>query len=309
MSTTAASETPASPATELTTAVATAGRIALASTVRIGRDGRGSGVIIEGGLVLTNAHHLRDKTVQVTFADGRVAQAEVRGVDADGDLAVVAPDPAVVSAGAPLAGLAWADEAPAIGAFVVAAHGAGRISFGIVAATGQSFRGPRGRRIIDGFEHTAPLPRGASGGPVVDLTGALLGLDTNRTEAGYQAISSTPALRERVARLATGTDVERRSLGIALAPNDTAGRVRRAAGLPEIDGLLVRGVAEGSPAGAAGLREGDVLVARGADRIALRTIDDLHRALDEVGESGMILHVVRGVEERTVTVTFPSSSV
>ena len=58
------------------------------ATVAIGRDRRGTGVVIADGRVLTNAHNLRDRTTQITFADGRTAQAEVLGADPDGDLVV-----------------------------------------------------------------------------------------------------------------------------------------------------------------------------------------------------------------------------
>ena len=62
------------------------------ATVAIGRDRRGTGVVIADGRVLTNAHNLRDRTTQITFADGRTAQAEVLGADPDGDLVVVGVD-------------------------------------------------------------------------------------------------------------------------------------------------------------------------------------------------------------------------
>ena len=86
-----------------------AARAALAATdrsvVRIGRaPGRGCGVVVGDGFVLTNAHNLRDRTTEVTFADGRAVQAEVAGVDPDGDLVVLAVD----TADAPP--LAWADH-------------------------------------------------------------------------------------------------------------------------------------------------------------------------------------------------------
>src|SRR5947207_8752007 len=56
--------------------------------------GRGSGVVVAPGRVVTNAHNLRGEDVSVTFADGRVESGEVAGLDADGDLAVIAVDTA-----------------------------------------------------------------------------------------------------------------------------------------------------------------------------------------------------------------------
>src|SRR5919205_946323 len=72
-----------------------------------------------------------------------------------------------------------------------------RTTLGFVSATGRSFRGPRGRRIRGSIEHTAPLPRGSSGGPLVDTDGRLLGLNSVRREGGL--ILAVPA-DERLAR-------------------------------------------------------------------------------------------------------------
>src|SRR4051794_17901404 len=82
---------------ELQLAVTTVAERLDAATVAVGRDRRGSGVVIATGQVLTCAHNLRDRTTEVTFADGRQAQGEVLGVDADGDLAVLEVDTAGVA--------------------------------------------------------------------------------------------------------------------------------------------------------------------------------------------------------------------
>jgi S1-C subfamily serine protease len=79
---------------ELSGAIATVAERVGTSIVSVGRDGRGSGVVVGDGQVLTNAHNLRGGEITVTFADGRSVRGEVRGVDADGDLAVVAVDTA-----------------------------------------------------------------------------------------------------------------------------------------------------------------------------------------------------------------------
>src|SRR3954454_22769137 len=77
---------------ELAAAVAAVTGRVDTSTVSVGRNRRGTGVVIANGQVLTNAHNLRDRTTQITFADGRTGQAEVLGVDGDGDLVVLAAD-------------------------------------------------------------------------------------------------------------------------------------------------------------------------------------------------------------------------
>jgi serine protease Do len=110
-----------------------------------------------------------------------------------------------------------------------------------------------------------------------------------------------PARSTLIDDLAAGHSVTRPHLGVALAPAEVAARLRRSVGLPERDGLLVRGVEPDSPAARAGIAEGDLLVAVG--ETPLRSIDILHQALTTATTS-LGLTVVRGSEERTVEVTF-----
>ena len=268
------------------------------SVVGIGNRWRGgSGIVLEDGLVLTNAHNLHGDEVSVTFADGREAEAEVRGVDADGDIAVLAVDTGSAPA------LAWTDGAAAAGDAVVALGNGGgrgaRATFGFVSGIDRSFRGPRGRRVRGAIEHTAPLLPGSSGGPVVDASGALLGINTNRLGGGfYQAIAADASLRERVTALGRGETPSRRRLGVGLVPSRVASHLRRAVGLPDRDGLLVREVEDDSPAAIGGIAEGDLLVAVGG--AAISSADDLYDAL--AGEGPLEITLVRGAEERTVTV-------
>src|SRR5215210_1529600 len=156
------------------------------SVVGLGRGwGRGSGVVIDAGRVLTVAHVLRGDEVAVTFADGQTAHGRVAGADADVDIAVVAVD----TGDAPP--ITWEPDAPehvTAGAPVLALANPGgsglRTTFGLVTSTGRAFRGPRGRRVAGSIEHTAPLPRGSSGGPLVDREGRLLGLNAIRRDGG-----------------------------------------------------------------------------------------------------------------------------
>ena len=267
--------------------------------------GHGNGVVVASGRVLTNAHNLHGEQPAVTFPDGRRASATIRGANVDADLAVLAVDTGDVTP------LGWpegeVDLVPGRAVFALSnPRGRGpRVTFGLVAAVGQRFRGPGGRSIHDAVEHTAPLPRGSSGGPLVDADGTLLGLNTHRRGEGfYLARPASPELRSRVDSLDAGEAVTRPRLGIAVAPPELARRLRRAVGLDERSGLLVRNVDEDGPADRAGLQRGDLIVTVDGD--PLRTSDDLFAALDTVATGGeLTLGVVRGAEERTVTVTFP----
>ena len=275
------------------------------SVVGIGqRWGVGSGIVLGDGRVLTNAHNVRGDHVTVTFADGRTAEGTVAGHDVDGDLAVIDVD----TAGA--AALPWADGAGAeLGQPVVALSNPGgrglRVTFGFVSGVERTFRGPRGRRITGSLEHTAPLLPGSSGGPVLTAGGQLLGINTNRLGEGfYLAIPADEALRGRVDALARGESAAPPPrLGVALAPGHVARRLRRSVGLPEIDGVLIRGVEDDSPAAQAELAQGDLIVAAAGRPV--RDPDDLFEALQAVGSAGSIqLTVVRGPDERTIEVTF-----
>ena len=230
------------------------------SVAGLGRGwGRGSGVVFARDRVLTNAHVLRGPDVALTFGD-RVVHGRVAGIDRRRDLAVVAAD---TGEAAPLPP---APEPPALGAPVFALADPGgrglRVTHGHVAT--------RPGRVI---EHTAPLPRGASGGPLVDEQGRLLALNTARLEGGF--IVALPFDAVRAEALARGEEARRPLLGVALD--------RR---------MVVRAVKDASPAAAAGIRPGDRLVALG-DR-PLRSLDEL---LDAVEAGGRLrLSVVRNGE-------------
>jgi serine protease Do len=252
--------------------------------------------------VLTNAHNVRGSQVTVTFADGRTAEGTVAGHDIDGDLAVIETDTG------PAAALAWATTAPGTGTPVFALANPGgrglRVTFGFVSGIDRSFRGPRGVRITGSLEHTAPLLPGSSGGPVLDASGQLLGINTNRLGEGfYLAIPADEALRGQIDALARGESVRPPQLGVAIAPGHVARRLRRAVGLPEAEGLLIRDVSEDSPAAHAGLARGDLIVAAAGQ--PTRTADDLFGVLRASAPGGSIeLTVLRGTEERAVLVTF-----
>jgi serine protease Do len=266
--------------------------------------GQGSAVVVGDGLVLTNAHNVHGQEVPLTFDDGRTVTAQVRGIDVDGDLAVLAVDTGGVSP------VEWADGsgAVAVGLPVFALANPGgrglRVTLGQVSSVGQSFRGPRGRRVSGSVEHTAPMAKGSSGGPVVDAAGRFLGINTNRLGEGfYLALPADADLRSRVDALGRGESASRRYLGVGLVPGRAARNLRRSVGLPDRDGVLVRVVDDDGPAGRAGLRQGDLIVEAGGNPVT--SVDDLHAALDGLADDATLrLGVVRGAEELSVAVTF-----
>jgi len=263
-----------------------------------GRRAAGSGVVLGKDRVLTNAHNLTGDEITVTFPDGRTAPATALGVDIEGDVAVLE-----VATNGDKA-IEWSDGAPGIGAPVFAVANPGgrglRVTFGLVSGTERSFRGPRGRKIGGSIEHTAPLLPGSSGGPIVDESGKLLGINTHRLGEGfYLAIPADEALKQRIDALGKGESPKRVRLGVAIVPSHIARRLRRAVGLPEADGLLVRGVDDDSAAAKAGLVQGDLITK--ANGRTLESADDLFTAI--AGGGDVELTILRGTEERTVKVS------
>jgi S1-C subfamily serine protease len=277
------------------------------ATVAIGRGGRGTGLVIGPNRVLTNAHNLRDETTTVSFGDGRSVAGRVVGADPDGDVVVLEADTADTPA------VVWADDAPSTGDAVFGVARAGgrlRVTFGLITAVDAAFRGPRGRVVRGAVEHCAPLARGSSGGAIADAEGRVLALNTHRAGPGfYAARPADAAFRSLVERLAAGESVTRRSLGVALAPAHVARKLRRAVGLPDREGVLVREVVADSAAARSGLVRGDLVVA--ADGREVTDVDVLHEVLDTLGVAKpLVLGVVRGSEELQLTVSFgePASS-
>jgi serine protease Do len=269
----------------------------------VGINDRGCGIVVADGLVLTNSHNLGSAAAVVTFADGRQAEATLAGADVEGDLAVLrvdtadSPPFAVADVGAQLGDVVFALSRPGGRSL--------RVTTGTVSSVDRPFRGPRGSRIAGGLEHTAPLPRGSSGGPIVDAAGRLVGINTHRVDAGfYVALPSGAELHRFVERAAAGEVATRRSLGVAVVPPEAARRMRAAVGLPPVEAPLVRGLDENGPAGRAGLRRGDQILRAGD--VAVATVEDLQRALADAG-STISLRILRGTDEIDVLVDFEST--
>ena len=278
-----------------------------AATVGVGRGWRvGSGVVIGADRVLTAARHAGDATTTISFVDGRTEKGSVIAADRDLGVAVLEAPTGDVEP------LEWVPEGfePAIGTPLVALANPGgrglRATVGFVSATDRTFRGRRGRRLGEAIEHTAALPRGSAGGPLVDLEGRLVGVNFLRSQGGLIVALGAGSLRDVVDRLGRGEEVHRPSLGVAVAPPWVARKMRRAVGLPEREGLLVRAVEEGSAADRAGVERGDLIVGAGGSPVD--GIDALHRSIDEAAGGNVGLTVVRGVDEHELGVELAAAS-
>ena len=299
----------------------------------LGRWGRGSGVVVAPGLALAaphrrgprphhhgphghgpfghrgprGPHHDDERGLIAVFPGGTAVEAEAAGIDPATGLTVLRLDTSGITP------VTAATGEPRIGDPVLALGNPGgrglRVTPGYIASEPRPLEGPGGRPGAAGIEHTAPLPRGASGGPLLDAGGALLGVNLIRPGWGLiLAVATGADIAARAAAVATGDVPRPRTLGVALAPSHVARRLRRAVGLPEADGVLVRAVDDGSPAQAAGLGDGDLITAAGGAPVT--DIPALARAIDATPADGrLVLSVLRGTELREVVVDLAATPV
>lgn len=270
------------------------------------RSGSGSGfVITPDGFAITNSHVVNGQPeLQATTADGDRLAARVVGDDPATDLAILR----LAASELPYSQLGNSDGLR-VGQMVIAIGSPlglqSTVSAGIVSALGRSLRAKDGRLIEKVVQHTAPINPGNSGGPLVDSRGRVIGINTAIIAMAQGLGLAVPAATaEWVLRevLAHG-QVRRRQLGITATVTPLPRQLVRQLDLLGSSGIEVLSVLPDSPAAAAGLRPGDVIVSL-ADRV-VETLDDLHRLLSMMpGEQPISLEVIRG--EELVNVLVPA---
>ncbi len=270
-----------------------------------GPGGTGSGfVIAPDGYVLTNSHVVHDASrFEVTVADGRVFSAILAGEDPETDLAVIRID------ASQLARARLGDSRSVRAGQIAIAIGSPfgfhqTVTAGVVSALGRSMRSQSGRLIDNVIQTDAALNPGNSGGPLVNSSGEVIGVNTaiiHPAQGICFAIASNTA--EFVAAWLIKEGRIRRSwIGVAGQNVAIHRRVIRFHRLAVDHGILVAGFEPGSPASRAGLREGDIIVAFEGEPVS--GIDDLHRHL--VGAAIGIpaeITVIRHTEKLNLTVT------
>lgn len=218
-----------------------------------------TGVIWSPGVVVT-AHHTvqREERISVTLADGTAVGATLAGRDATTDLAVLRLESDV---GRPIA---RAEPGTArVGQIVLALGMPGpsvTAAFGVVSAAGGEWRTWHGGRIDQHIRLDIAIYDGFSGGPAIDASGRMLGLNSSGL-ARASAMTIPLATIERVAGLLLASGHVRRGyVGLGVQPVRLPAGLVRGHALPREAGLMVVSIEEGGPAHAAGVALGDVIV-------------------------------------------------
>jgi len=270
----------------------------------------GSGFIVSpDGYIVTNNHLIQGAngsgtvdTVTVTTTDGREYTARIVGRDETSDLAVLKID------GRNLPYVRWGDSTKArVGDWIVAIGNpyglGGTVTAGIISAL---HRGITGVGAYDRYIQTdAAINMGNSGGPMFDLSGNVIGINSALISPTGASVGIGLAIPAELAKpvidsLMKGQRPQRGYLGVGLQPLDE--NLAPSLGLPKDSGEIVRSVVAGGPAARAGLQQGDVIVrVNGQPVTPTQTVSYLV-ANTPVG-SRIPLEVIRGGRRQTVTVT------
>jgi len=245
------------------------------------RQGKGSGSIIDGrrGLVLTNNHVVQGATqIQVTLPDKRTFPGEVVGTDPYGDIAVVR----IKGQNLPQVALGDSDRVEP-GATAIAIGNpfgfANTVTVGVVSALGRELDAPGGFKLENLVQTDAAINPGNSGGPLCDVHGRVIGMNTAIIPYG-QGIGfavAVNAIKTAVEDIVAHGRVVRPWLGVAMSNINQA--IAEQLNVPTREGVLIRMVSPGSPAAAAGCREGDVIVSFNGAKTT--DVDEIRRAISK----------------------------
>jgi S1-C subfamily serine protease len=250
------------------------------------RDGRseptgaGSGVIVApDGYVLTNNHVVEGAgLLEATLTDGRALHADFVGADPSTDLALVR----LPATDLPVAVLGRSASLR-VGQLVVAVGNPmgfqSTVSAGVVSALGRSFRSRTGRLIDNVVQTDVALNPGSSGGPLVDASGRVVGINT-AIIAMAQGLSFAIPIDTAswvIGELLAHGRVRRAWLGLVAHTRPLDGSRGRRLGVPGPHVVEIVSVEAGGPAAVAGLRQGDWIVTLGGQPTP--TVDELHRRL------------------------------
>ena len=268
----------------------------------------GSGFVMDAeGVVLTNEHVVERAEKISIIVPGRSGRypAELVGLDKQTDLAVLRIAQRIGESVFAVAELGDSDRL-SVGEWVVAIGNPygleGTVSLGIVSAKGRNLQS---EELINDFIQTdAMIDRGSSGGPLVNLRGEVVGINSRGQGRGIGfTIPINTAKRVVDALLGSGR-IARAYLGVSIQPLDR--ELAQYWGFPDVEGVIVNGVSEESPAARAGVRAGDIITAFDGEAVKAEKDEDLGQfqrlvALATVGKQ-VELRLLRDGEFQTTGV-------
>src|SRR6478609_1615992 len=287
-------------AQDLSNALADAVERVSPSVVRIETSRRrpASGLIWSAeGLIVTTAHGLeREEGVEVSLETGQVHAATLVGVDLSSDLALLRID---------AVGLPVAERAPEDvrrGQLVLALSRPGRTvrsNLGVVSALSDQWRAPGGGRIERYIQSDVGVEPGFSGGPLVAVSGRIIGLNSAALLRGTALTLPIVTLERVVNALLSHGQIQRGYLGVSSTAARLPPTLAESSG--QRAGLVVTGLQPGGPAENAGVFLGDVLLS--LDGEPLESIADLQAALEERAQRSVALRVLRAGQAQELLVT------
>jgi len=288
-------------AQDLSNALADAVERVSASVVRVetGRRRPVSGLIWSAeGLIVTTAHGLeREEGLEVTLETGQSHAATLVGADLSSDLALLRVDAAAL----PVAERAAADSVRR-GHLVLALSRPGRTvrsNLGVISALSEQWRAPGGGKIERYIQSDVSIESGFSGGPLVDTSGRVIGLNSSGILRGTALTLATVTIERVLTALLSHGQIQRGYLGVSSTPARLPQGVAESIG--QRVGLVVTGLQENGPAASSGVFLGDVLLALDGERV--ESIPDLQAVLEERAQRTVALRILRAGEPRELSVT------
>ena len=260
-----------------------------------------SGIIWSADGLIVTAHHVveRDEGISVGLPDGRSVPATLVGRDPSTDLAVLRAE------ATGLTPPSWAEpDTLRVGHLALALGRPGktvRATLGVIGALGESWVTPTGGRVEPYLQTDVVMYPGFSGGPLVDASGSVVGVNTSALLRGVSLVIPTPTVRRVAEALLAHGAVQRGYLGVVAQPARLPEALAQQLG--QETGLLVVSVEAGSAAEGAGILMGDTLVS--LDGQPLRHLDDLLVILSATQVGATVpVRAVRGgqLQDQSVTI-------
>jgi S1-C subfamily serine protease len=272
----------------------------------------GSGFIVsKDGIALTN-HHVVERAEKVMIGipdrNGRYV-AEVLGTDKQTDLAVMRIHPRTEGETFPVTKLGDSDKLQ-VGEWVVAIGNPygldGTVSLGIISAEGRDLES---ENLLNDFIQTdAMIDRGSSGGPLVRLDGEVIGINSRGQGRGIGFTIPINTAKRVMADLLGDGQIARGYLGVVIQPLER--ELATYWDIPEVEGVVVNGVVEGSPAEQAGVKVGDIVTRFSGEPVSAEKDEDIgdfqrRVARSEIGEK-VEVEVFRAGKKHSLSATLSS---